>query len=147
MMIGAATLGALVLAPAPDARADGIERPRTHRAPPPRVVRSTPPPVVAAPAPERFYEPPPPPPPSNELTLSDGFFSGPLTGGVGYSYGTGGAPGGGNYIVGGGGGSRFSGVTGAQSTGFGGGFAGGGFAIGGSHGATVSIGGGGFGCR
>lgn len=72
---------------APVAMADGVERARpAHRSPPrARPARPAPAPVA----------PPSPVPVTLErerVSLSDGFFSGSLTGGVGYAYGAGGAP-------------------------------------------------------
>lgn len=85
------------------AKADGIERPRVERpAPRPR--------ARPAPRPAPRAEAPPPQiierviiQESNEMKLSDGFFSGPLAGGVGFGMDAGSGLGGGATIISGGG--------------------------------------------
>lgn len=97
VLVVALALGAGAVS-APAAFADGIERPkRAAPRPAPRRPVSRPAPSRPAPEPEARVPMLLPPVESGPETvqLSDAFFSGPLSGGVGYSYGAGGQPGGG----------------------------------------------------
>jgi hypothetical protein len=125
LILAFATAVPVVAAPS-TAHADGVERPRVERPAPRPRARPAPRPAPvqpraeAPPAPqiiERIIEREP------DMRLSDGFFYGPLTGGVGFQMDHGAGLGGGSVIVNGGG-SHAAGFSGAiRSGGKGGGFA------------------------
>lgn len=113
VLVAAMALGAGAIVSVPGvAMADGVERPRAPRAAPRPAPRR---PQAARPAPAPMPAPIPAPAPvemgPEKVTLNDSFFHGPLTGGVGYSYGAGASGGGGGgfvVIAGGAGGGVYS---------------------------------------
>lgn len=127
LILAFATAVPVVAAPS-IAHADGVERPRVSRPaarprPSPRPAPVPVAPRAEAPPPqiiERIIEREP------EMRLSDGFFYGPLTGGVGFQMDYGAGMGGGAVIVQGGGGHAFGFSGAVRSGGKGGGFAAGG---------------------
>lgn len=127
-LIAALMIGAPVVIGVPSvAHADGIERPKVQRpAPRPRA-------RPARPAPRRVEAPPPAPQiieriivREPEMRLTDGFFYGPLTGGVGFGLDAGSGLGGGATIINGGASKVAVSVSVSQSVRVGGGTRGGG---------------------